>query len=128
MPSFATRIRPNVQAELDAVTAAEASGQFDQAFSHLERAHVLGQAASAEHVRVHWHMLRFARRHRRVGEALGQLWRIAAAAVFTPVGLVPTGNTGGTRVSGLRRMPVPGDLQQALRAAHDAAQPPSRRG
>jgi hypothetical protein len=117
MSTFAIRIQPSVQAELNAADAAEALGHFHTAFQHLERAHVLGQASTVEHVRVHWLMLRFAVRNGLAGQAFGQLWRIVAASVFTAVGLVPEGNTGGADVSGFRRMPLPMDLKQALAAA-----------
>lgn len=115
--SFSSRIRPRVQAELDASVAAEARGEFQTAFGHLERAHVLGQRATAQHVRVHWRMFRFALRHRRRGEVRGQLWRIVDAAIFTAPGLVPEGNTGGSNVSSVRRLPIAEDLQQVLDAA-----------
>jgi hypothetical protein len=117
MTSFATRIRPAVQAELDAARAEEARGHFYSAFGRLERAHVLGQSATTQHVRVHWMMLRFALRNGLCSEAAGQLWRLAAAALFTPLGLVPEGNTGGSDVNGLRRMKLPQDLQAAIAAA-----------
>ena len=117
MTTFSSRIQPSVRAELAASAAAEARGEFYTAFQHLERAHVLGQAATAMHVGVHWRMFRFALRNRRTGEAAGQLWRLLAAAVFTAPGLVPEGNTGGTDVSGFRRLDVPNDLQRALAAA-----------
>jgi hypothetical protein len=115
--TFAIRIKPSVQAELGASRAAEARGEFYTAFQHLERAHVLGQATTAEHVRVHWRMFRFALRNRLHGEAAGQVWRLVAASIFTMPGLVPEGNTGGTDVSGFRRLPVPNDLKRALDAA-----------
>ncbi len=117
MNTFATRIKPNVQRELAAAVTAETRGEFYTAFQHLERAHVLGQAATVEHVRVHWRMFRFAVRNAMHAESAGQLWRIVAALIFTAAGLVPEGNTGGTDVSGLRRLPVPADLRQALDAA-----------
>jgi hypothetical protein len=117
MNTFRNRIRPSVQAELAAAAVADAEGELPRAFAHLERAHVLGQAATFEHVRVHWHMFRFALRHRLHEEAGGQLWRIFAAAIFTAPGWVPEGNTGGAGVSGFKRLPVPEDLQAALDAA-----------
>ncbi len=117
MPTFARRIQPAIQAELDAAAAAEASHQLDKAFRHLERAHILGQPATAAHVRVHLRMLGFAIRHRLGGEAVGQLWRLAGAAVFTAIGLVPEGNTGGTNVNGFRRMEIPADLRWAIALA-----------
>lgn len=117
MTTFALLIHPSVQAELAAAASAEAQGHFHTAFQHLERAHVLGQPATAEHVRVHWRMFRFALRNRLAGEAFGQAWRLVAASLFTAVGLVPEGNTGGSNVSGVSLMPVPKDLQQVIAAA-----------
>lgn len=118
MSGFAQRIRSSVLAELEAAALADASGDAATAFGHLERAHVLGQAATAEHVRVHWQMLRWAMRHHRRGEALGQLWRLAGASESTWCGWVPHGKTGGTNVSGLRRKSVPPELQRVIVAAH----------
>lgn len=123
MATFALLIHPSVQAELDAAASAESLGHFTTAFQHLERAHVLGQAATAEHVRVHWRMFRFAVRNRLAGEAFGQAWRLLAAAVFTSLGLVPQGNTGGAGVSGFRRMPLPRDLRASIEAARRNARP-----
>ena len=96
MKTFAIRIKPAVHAELAAASLAELRGEFYTAFQHLERAHVLGQATTVEHVRVHWRMFRFALRNRRHGEASGQLWRIFTSSIFTAPRLVPEGNTGGT--------------------------------
>ena len=117
MSTYAIRIRPFVQAELDAAALAEARGHFTSAFRHLERAHVLGQPVTREHVRVHWHMLRFALRQCLAAEAAGQAWRLGAAALFTAFGLLPMGNTGGADVNGFRPMPIPDDLRQAIAAA-----------
>ncbi len=114
MNPFARRIRASVQIELDAAREAESRGLAQLAFAHLERAHVLGQAATIEHVRVHARMFLWATRHRKAGEALGQLWRIAAAALMTGIGWLPEGNTGGAGVGGLRRLPIPPDLQRVL--------------
>lgn len=114
MSRFARRIRPRVRLELDAADCAEARGEPQLAFRHLERAHVLGQAATVEHVRVHLRMFLWALRHRKPGEAFGQLWRIVAAALKTGFGWVPQGNTGGADVSGLRPMAIPPDLQSIL--------------
>jgi hypothetical protein len=110
--NFAANIRPFVDAELRA-----ASEGGDEAFAHLERAHVLGQASTREHVRVHWAMLRWAFRHRDARESLGQLVRLAAAATKTFVGLVPTGNTGGANVHPLRPMPIDPDLADIIERA-----------
>ena len=107
-------LRPHVTRELDLAAAA---ADPRSAFAHLERAHILGQASTREHVRAHWHMLRWALRQRDMREGLGQLFRLAGAATKTAIGLVPAGNTGGANVSPFRRMPVPDDLAALLRDA-----------
>lgn len=117
MPTFARRIRSSVQFELDQAIQADAIGSADTAFRHLERAHVLGQAATVEHVRVHWYMFRWALRHRKAGEVTGQAWRLIGAALMTGLGWLPDGNTGGANVSGFRRMPIAPDLQRVIDAA-----------
>ncbi len=121
MNTFARRIRPFVQAELDAARAHESRGEFASAFQRLERAHVLGQPSTREHVRVHLAMLGWAVRQSDPTEIVGQLWRIVGAATKTVWGLLPRGNTGGARVSGFRPMPVASDLQRLIdRARADA--------
>jgi Protein of unknown function (DUF3703) len=117
MSAFATRLRPHVQAELDISAAAEREGFGDLAFHHLERAHVLAQPATLQHVRVHWRMFRFALRQRLPAEAFGQVLRMLLAGPLTIVGILPTGNTGGSSVNGFTPMPVPADLQRVIDAA-----------
>jgi len=115
---FGRRIHRSVQAELDGAAAHEAHGRSAAAFRHLERAHVLAQAATGQHVRVHWAMLCWGMRHRDAGEMLGQAWRLAGALLKTWLGCVPRGNTGGASVSGFAPMPIPPDLQRLIDAAH----------
>ena len=117
MSRFARRIRPFVHAELQASRCAEYLGKVDLAFAHLERAHVLGQSATSEHVRAHWHMLCWSVRQHRPREAAGQLLRIVGAATKTALGWVPQGNTGGADVSPFRPMPIPPDLQRLIEKA-----------
>lgn len=114
---FASRIHPLVAAELEAADAAEKLGLAAEAFRHLERAHVLGQAATVAHVRVHWRMLRWGLRQRRPREVAGQVLRVVGAATKTAIGWVPTGNTGGADVSPFRPMPIAPDLKAMLDAA-----------
>jgi hypothetical protein len=114
---FGRRIRPYVGSEILAAYQAEARGQPDVAFSHLERAHVLGQTSTVEHVRVHWHMFLWGIRQRNVRECLGQLLRIVGAAGGTVIGLVPRGNTGGTNVTPFKSMPIPPELAALIEEA-----------
>jgi hypothetical protein len=115
MSEFGRRIRPYVESEILAAREAESRGQPDVAFSHLERAHILGQASTVEHVRAHWHMLLWSIRQRNVREGLGQLVRIVGAAISTAVGLVPQGNTGGTNVNSFKSMPLPPELASRIK-------------
>lgn len=108
---FAHRIRSAVDRELAAAALSENPAA---AFRHLERAHVLGQASTRQHLRAHWAMLRWGWRQRDWREVRGQLLRLVGAATKTFVGLVPTGNTGGSNVSPFRLMPVPSDLQAEI--------------
>jgi hypothetical protein len=125
--SFTRRIRPFVDHELAAAEAARRGGDDAAGFRFLERAHVLGQASTVEHVRVHWRMLCWSVRNRRPAEFAGQLLRLTGAAVLTGVGWVPAGNTGGSNVSPFQAMPVADDLRAILafarrgRAATDSS-------
>jgi Protein of unknown function (DUF3703) len=114
MTRFAPSTHVSVQLELDAASRFDAHGDAELAFRHLERAHVLGQVSTAVHVRVHWRMLLWAIRNRQPGEAAGQVWRLLAAALFTGIGWVPAGNTGGAKVSGFRPMSIPPDLKHLM--------------
>ncbi len=114
MKTFATSIRPFVSLEIAAAAKAE---RETASFLHLERAHVLGQASTVEHVRVHFHMLVWALRYRRAREVLGQLFRLLGAASFTAIGAVPAGNTGGSNVSPFRKMAVAPDLAMLIAMA-----------
>lgn len=117
MSTFAERIRRHVDVELQRAAEAEAAGNPVVSFRHLERAHVLGQGATVEHVRVHLAMLHWAVRHRRLREAMGQILRIVGAGTKTAFGWVPTGNTGGANISPFKPLPVPPDLKQVIEQA-----------
>lgn len=99
--------------ELNAASAATAGGDAEAAFRHLERAHILSQRYTRQHVHVHWLMLQLGASASDWREVLGQLSRIIAAAVFSRI-WVPVGNTGRANVSALKPMPVPDDLREVL--------------
>ncbi len=84
--------------------------QLDQAFSHLETAHVLGQRHIRPHVRSHWLMLKIGLRRRAVPEVFGQAVRIVLGAFGSAIGVVPVGNTGGTDISMFKRLPMAEDI------------------
>lgn len=111
------KLRPHQRAAYDNEMAqarrAEAAGDLDAAFSHLERAHILGQRNTRAHTRAHLHMLRIGWRRRDLRELAGQLLRIPAALTKSLI-WVPVGNTGGANVSAIKPMPIPADLKPYL--------------
>jgi len=86
---------------------------FETAFRHLERAHVLAQRMTARHTFIHWRMLVAGLRRGDVREVVGQLrgsWpRSCSRALW-----VPRGNTGRAHVSATAPMPVPDDLRHLV--------------
>ena len=106
-------LRAAFDAEWERARDALRAHDLDAAFARLERAHILGQRATARHVRTHVEMLRIGWRRRDAREVLGQLPRIVAAALFSWL-WVPLGNPGGANVGALRSMPVPDDLRAVL--------------
>jgi hypothetical protein len=117
MSNFEKAIRPYVTQEIQQAKLRWATGQRDQAFRHLERAHVLGQSSTVQHVRTHWHMFVWGICSKSFREALGQVVRMFGAATKTAIGLVPSGNTGGSNVSPFKPLPVPQDLAAILASA-----------
>ncbi len=105
--------------EIEIVTAGglSAAGDSEGAFRHLERAHVLGQASTYQHTRIHWLMFKHGLRERDGKEIAGQILRIGGAASKTPLGIYPKGNTGGAKVNPLRSMPIEPDLAEILESA-----------
>ena len=114
--SFRFRIRPFVDAELRFAQQMRLAGDHPAEFHHLERAHVLGQASTIEHTRVHVLMFLWALRQYQPGEMAGQVVRILGAATKTIFGLVPSGNTGGSNVSPFKSMAISPDLRRILDA------------
>lgn len=103
-------------------------GELAAAQAALERAHVLGQAHVWPHVVTHAGMLRLAWRRRQWGAVGGQAVRLLLGALGSAVGILPTGNTGGSDVGMFRRMPVDPALQRLIAggASHSAGEPGSR--
>lgn len=109
------KLKKYIDAEVAAAERSVEENDLDAAFRHLERAHVLGQAITYEHTRVHFLMLKIGWRRRDLREIFGQLFRLVGASTKTPFGIYPTGNTGGANVSPFKPMPVPEDLKAILR-------------
>ncbi|RYY75430.1 MAG: DUF3703 domain-containing protein [Gammaproteobacteria bacterium] len=108
--SFSRNIAPSINAELRKAWEARTARDTQAEFTHLERAHVLGQESTYWHTKVHFLMLMYAVRNKKMQEIVGQIIRLIGAATKTVFGLVPRGNTGGANVSPFRKMPIPADL------------------
>ncbi|MGW8390044.1 DUF3703 domain-containing protein [Pseudoduganella sp. HUAS MS19] len=102
--------------EIAAARSHMAGGKLNAAMAHLERAHVIGQQQVWPHVLTHWLMLRVELQRGRAAAAFGQLLRIVLGALGSALGLVPTGNTGGSDIGMFKRMPIPDELQAASEA------------
>jgi len=100
-----SELKASYLTELEAARVAEWAGDFQTAFAHLERAHILSQKFALAHAATHLRMLRLGWRTRDVREVLGQSIRTIAALVFSRI-WVPVGNTGRANVShaGARRL------------------------
>ena len=110
-------LRNSIDVELSLADADEATGDLTGAFTHLERAHVLGQSLTYDHTFVHWRMLKLGWKMRSPREVFGQVIRILGAATKTPFGIYPAGNTGGANVWFFKRMTVPEDLREIIQQA-----------
>ncbi|WP_068027521.1 DUF3703 domain-containing protein [Nocardia mexicana] len=104
----------------DELQFARAATDTDQAWHHLERAHVLSQMWVRPHVYSHWLMLRLAVRCRDRTEAVGQIIRVLASTLGW-IRRPPEGNTGRTAVGLLTVMPIPDDLARILQAGRAEA-------
>lgn len=100
--------------EIDLAKLALAASNHERAFFHLERAHVLGQAHVVPHVITHWMMLKLEWRRGDQRAVFGQSLRVLLGALGSAVGILPTGNTGGTNISMFKRLPIAADLQAAI--------------
>lgn len=118
--SFSRLIHSHVEAELAIAKSAELNGDLSAGFRGLERAHVLGQSSTVQHVRVHIRMLMWGVRRHDLREVVGQIGRIIGASVGTWAGLVPHGNTGGANVSWSKPMAIPDDLAEQIANARSS--------
>jgi hypothetical protein len=106
-------LRVAYETELSAARRARAEGNYERAFHHLGRAHILSQRFTWRHVQVHWRMLSLGIARGDWHEVFGQLSRVVAAGLFSRI-WVPAGNTGRANVSALKPMPMPDDLRTLL--------------
>ncbi|WP_255474260.1 DUF3703 domain-containing protein [Pontibacter qinzhouensis] len=111
-------LRPFFRQELGSYREFLLKGDILEAWTHLERAHILGQPYPLEHTAVHFKMLLLGIQTRNAREIMGQIPRLLAGGLKSWAGAIPLGNTGGANVSAWRPMPIPNDLQAIIRQAN----------
>jgi len=87
-------------------------GRYTAAWHHLERTHIIGQSYPIEHTYSHWMMLKFGLMQKNVKEILGQILRLLVGGWKSFINHVPTGNTGGSNVPPMKKMPIPRDIEE----------------
>lgn len=111
---FPKSLRQSFDHELQRYAESFDGGNLTDAWRHLERAHIIGQAYPLPHTQVHWLMLKFGISIKSKREIIGQIPRLLVGGVKSFVGVIPVGNTGGANVPPLRPMEIPLDLQEIL--------------
>jgi len=109
--SIPKRLKQYFDTELEKYKFAYSNGELKRAWSHLERAHILGQQYPYAHTYVHWKMLQFGIKIKNGKEILGQIPRLIFGGVKSFVGSVPIGNPGGANVPPLKPFPIEKELQ-----------------
>ena len=87
---------------------------FEEAWHHLERAHVVAQDRLGPHCVSHWRMLELAWRTRDWRELLGQIFRLSLAPIGNLTGRLPIGNSGRSNVSAFARMEIEPEISRVL--------------
>jgi Protein of unknown function (DUF3703) len=112
-PTRITDVDEAYEQEVQRAEQALQRDDFESAFRHLERAHVLAQRMTGRHTFIHWWMLVAGLRRGDLREVVGQVPRIVASILFSRL-WVPRGNSGRARVSAFKPMPVPDDLRHLV--------------
>jgi hypothetical protein len=111
------KLRPFYDLELANYRSEYSSGNLTKAWTHLERAHILGQKYPFAHTFVHWKMLQFGIKIKSGKEIFGQIPRLLVGGVKSFVGKIPVGNPGGANVPPLKPFPIEKELQDIFLVA-----------
>jgi len=115
--SIPPSLKPYYEAELSKYKVEYTKGNLEKAWTHLERAHILGQKYPYAHTYVHWKMLQFGFKIKSGKEVLGQIPRLFFRGVKSFVGKIPVGNPGGADVPPLKPFPIDEELRAIFLAA-----------
>jgi len=111
------KLKPFYEEEFRAYKQHLEAGALQQAWSHLERAHVIGQAYPYQHSFVHFKMLQFGIKIKSGREVLGQIPRLLVGGVKSFVDRIPIGNTGGANVPPLKPLPISPEILEVFKQA-----------
>ena len=115
--SMPSALQPYFKKELRSYKACLQASNLQQAWRHLERAHVIGQAYPLKHTYVHWKMLQFGIHIKSLKEVMGQVPRLLVGGVKSFVGKIPVGNTGGANIPPLRSLPIEEEIIEIFKKA-----------
>lgn len=110
-------LKPYFEIEMDNYSTEYSNGDLKRAWSHLERAHIIGQKYPFAHTYIHWKMLVFGFRIKSGKEIIGQIPRLIFGGVKSFVGIIPIGNSGGSGVPPLKPFPIEKELQDIFSKA-----------
>ena len=118
---FYTKIPPALniyfKEELQKYRSEFEHNNLEQAWNHLERAHIIGQRYPFEHSLVHLKMMHFGFKIKNTKEVFGQIPRLVFGGVKSFVGKVPVGNPGGSNVPPLKPFPIEESIQDIFQKA-----------
>lgn len=115
--SMPSALQPYYRAELAIYREHYSKGNYQEAWKHLERAHILGQRYPMTHNYVHWKMLQFGFKIKNTREIIGQIPRLVFGGIKSFVGTVPIGNPGGANVPALKSFLIEKDIADIFRKA-----------
>lgn len=111
------KLKDFINHELELYNLAFEQRNYDLAFKHLERIHIVSQPFPVEHTLTHLRMLRFALLTFRPLEIVVQTLYSLFSFKFSMLNIFPQGNTGGANALVKGRMTIPADIQNELNNA-----------
>ena len=99
-----------IEAGLASARESAQAGDVGAAWAALEHAHIVSQPALRPHLRVHCAMFDLAIANGDLGEAFGQITRLALAPLGHVLGRTPWGNSGRASISKFARTALPDDI------------------
>jgi len=110
-------LKPFYAKELESFSEHFVNKNLQNAWYHLERAHIIGQQYPYQHTYVHFKMLQFGFKIKSTKEVIGQIPRFLVGGVKSFIGKIPIGNPGGANVPPLKSFPIEQEIQEIFAKA-----------